>query len=197
MSLTRAWRQAAIMRSQSASERASGFSQTTCLPARAAASVTSAWRSLGQPRTTISTSLDRKRSRSANACRTPCRAANAAAFPGVGDVTAKSSAPATRFRDSAWTVEMKPDPTSPTLTCLMRTSRGDSPRPGGSRAMRRRPFLPELSYTSAVDRRVAVAVDASRSYGRGLLLGIGDFIERRGGWSTYVELHADGRYDPG
>jgi LacI family transcriptional regulator len=48
-----------------------------------------------------------------------------------------------------------------------------------------------------VDRRVAVAVDASRSYGRGLLLGIGDFIERRGGWSTYVELHADGRYDPG
>ncbi len=58
-------------------------------------------------------------------------------------------------------------------------------------------YLPEISYTGPVERKVphvAVAVDKSRSYGRGLLAGIADFVETRGGWSISLEARSEGRY---
>lgn len=45
--------------------------------------------------------------------------------------------------------------------------------------------------------RVAVAVDKSRSYGRGLLAGIADYAETRGRWSIYLEPQSAGTYARG
>ena len=46
----------------------------------------------------------------------PCCAANAVAFPGVGDVTATTRASGTDFKASTWIDEMNRDPISPTPT---------------------------------------------------------------------------------
>lgn len=44
---------------------------------------------------------------------------------------------------------------------------------------------------------VAVAVDRSLSYGRGVLRGIADYVETFGPWSIYLEPRSAGRYAPG
>jgi LacI family transcriptional regulator len=44
---------------------------------------------------------------------------------------------------------------------------------------------------------VAVCVDTSRSYGRGLLRGIADYVETIGRWSLYIDPHSAGRYGKG
>ncbi len=44
---------------------------------------------------------------------------------------------------------------------------------------------------------MAVAVDKSRSYGRGLLAGIADYVETRGRWSLYLEPRSAGTYARG
>jgi LacI family transcriptional regulator len=46
-----------------------------------------------------------------------------------------------------------------------------------------------------VQRRVAVCVDKSRAYGRGVLRGIADYVEAHGRWSLYLDPRASGRYD--
>lgn len=43
-------------------------------------------------------------------------------------------------------------------------------------------------------RRVAVCVDKSRKYGRGVLQGIADFAQANGTWSIYVHPRSTGRY---
>jgi LacI family transcriptional regulator len=43
-------------------------------------------------------------------------------------------------------------------------------------------------------RRVAVCVDKSRSYGRGVLRGIAEYVETRGRWSLYLDPRASGSY---
>ena len=61
-------------------------------------------------------------------------------------------------------------------------------------------YLHKKMYTRGVMRRiphVAVAVDKSRSYGRGLLAGIADYVETRGRWSLYVEPQSAGTYARG
>ena len=44
---------------------------------------------------------------------------------------------------------------------------------------------------------VVVCVDKSQSYGRGILLGVGDFLEKNGPWSTFVEIASSGQIDRG
>ena len=44
---------------------------------------------------------------------------------------------------------------------------------------------------------VAVCVDTSRSYGRGLLRGIADYVETFGRWSLYIDPQSAGRYAKG
>lgn len=43
-------------------------------------------------------------------------------------------------------------------------------------------------------RRVAICVDKSRSYGRGVLRGIAEYVEARGRWSLYLDPRASGSY---
>ena len=44
---------------------------------------------------------------------------------------------------------------------------------------------------------VAVCVDTSRSYGRGLLRGIADYVETIGRWSLYIDPQSAGTYARG
>lgn len=43
-------------------------------------------------------------------------------------------------------------------------------------------------------RRVAVCVDKSRSYGRGVLRGIAEYVETHGRWTLYLDPRASGSY---
>lgn len=48
--------------------------------------------------------------------------------------------------------------------------------------------------SAQTSRRVAVCVDKSRSYGRGVLRGIAEYVETRGRWSLYLDPRASGSY---
>ncbi len=58
-------------------------------------------------------------------------------------------------------------------------------------------YFPEISYTGLPMKHVAVAVDKSGAYGRGLLAGIADYVETRGRWSLYLEPRSAGTYAQG
>jgi LacI family transcriptional regulator len=47
------------------------------------------------------------------------------------------------------------------------------------------------------NRRVAICVDKSRSYGRGVLRGIAEYVETHGRWSLHVDPRASGSYGVG
>src|SRR5690348_10649355 len=59
--------------------------------------------------------------------------ANRSAWPGVGEATATTSAPATRRSASAWIAVMNPEPTSPTRTVSIALR--PSARPGFGRGL--------------------------------------------------------------
>lgn len=46
------------------------------------------------------------------------------------------------------------------------------------------------------NRRVAICVDKSRSYGRGVLRGIAEYVETHGRWSLHLDPRASGSYGP-
>jgi LacI family transcriptional regulator len=59
--------------------------------------------------------------------------------------------------------------------------------PGYAVRMARRPSNP-------AGRRVAICVDKSRSYGRGVLRGIAEYVETHGRWSLHLDPRASGAY---